>query len=1517
MSLCRSERVAISHPKKRQSKSLRSPKRFAVEPLEHRHLLTLLGVSPSFPTITYDSTGTVTYNATTDSFALQAQPLLYKASAIASPQVITTPRSFTINVNIDSSGNLVPNVLTSDLIVTGTVVGSPGLSGTILTAKVIAFGYQYTGSGTDNYDFIAIPTGGTLFSMFAGQDVGVTVASANSTFTNNFNVNFSGLAKGTIGSVPLFTGNINGTKYNDHTGNGITGDDTGMGGVTINLFRDLDNSGTLTPGDGPAIATTTTAAGTGAYSFNNLVPGTYFVQETVPSGQTQTAGGTYTVNVTSGSNTTGIDFADFVNINISGTKFNDLTGDGLTGDDTPLGGVTINLYLNGGSTPVASTVTAADGSYSFNNLGPGTYYVQEAVPSGSTQTGGNAGYTVSATSGSNSTGNNFSNFNNIAITGTKFNDITGDGFSADDTPLAGVTINLYLNGNPTPIASTVTAADGSFAFNNLGPGTYYVQETVPAGWTQTGGTGGYTITTTSGSGSSGNNFDDFQNISLSGVKYDDLTGDGITGDDTGLGGVTVNLYLNGNPTPVASTVTAADGSYSFSNLGPGTYTVQEEVPGGSTQTAGNSGYTVSATSGSNSSGNDFANFANISISGTKYNDQTGDGITADDTGLGGVTVNLYLNGNPTPVASTVTAADGSYSFSNLGPGTYTVQEEVPAGSTQTAGNAGYTVSATSGSNSSGNDFANFANISISGTKFNDLTGNGITGDDTGLGGVTVNLYLNGNPTPVASTVTAADGSYSFSNLGPGSYTVQEVVPAGSTQTAGNIGYTVSATSGTNSTGNNFANFQNISISGTKYNDLTGNSFSADDTPLAGITIVLYKNGGSTPVASTVTASNGTYSFSNLGPGTYTVQEVVPAGYTQTGGLGGYTINATSGTNVGGKDFDNFKNATTPVTSGDFATIGFWQNKNGQKVINSFNGSTTSTALGNWLATTFPNLFGTSNPYTGSSLAGKTNAQVAAIYTGLWTPNGVTKNTYVQAFATALGIYSTTKSLGGDSLLANGYARKYGFHVTSAGSGNDSVTIGSNSSAFGTSGSLTVLQILQIVNNNFSPSTGNFYGGDQTKTSAANNVLNGINTNGDINIVADGGSVSSDLGAALLLRSIADLKTGIILVAVDPLDGDQAAAELARIADAIASLNVQLGNYGVTLVMAGAEDIDAADIYIHVASTSDIGGVAEGVLGVTEFGGEITIISGWNYYLGTDPTTIGANQYDFQTVATHELSHALGLGHSADGASVMFPFLGTSSSRRDLSANDLLFIDYDASMQPEALLAISNHPLPATALAASTVALPTIAMDPVIHETAAPLAVRFASVHAADATASATKFHSDSAIQLHAPGSNASTQHSQMPVRSSHDARLQHSGNQPILSPNLNARAFDHANVSNTDVIAAPAAADLIHQAVDSSRDFDPLSTVADDRGLDARQSTDFASTASPVTALFEAIARNLAVPDPADCYAPEAVDVVLSGIAIAWTVCSLASDKNEESPLVRCGFLAADPQFSFRRRCCR
>src|SRR5206468_2605136 len=146
---------------------------------------------------------------------------------------------------------------------------------------------------------------------------------------------------------------------------------------------------------------------------------------------------------------------------------------------------------------------------------------------------------------------------------------------------------------------------------------------------------------------------------------------------------------------------------------------------------------------------------------------------------------------------------------------------------------------------------------------NDLTGNGFSADDTAQGGVTINLYAgtSASGSPLASTVTAGDGSYALNNLATGTYFVQEVVPANSTQTGGIAGYVVvvgsgGVGSGGTASGENFDNFKNITISGTKFTDLTGNGFSGDDTPLAGVTIQLFKNGGSTPVATTVTAADG-------------------------------------------------------------------------------------------------------------------------------------------------------------------------------------------------------------------------------------------------------------------------------------------------------------------------------------------------------------------------------------------------------------------------------------------------------------------------------------------------------------------------------------------------------------------------------------------------------------------------------------------------------------------------------------
>jgi hypothetical protein len=65
--------------------------------------------------------------------------------------------------------------------------------------------------------------------------------------------------------------------------------------------------------------------------------------------------------------------------------------------------------------------------------------------------------------------------------------------------------------------------------------------------------------------------------------------------------------------------------------------------------------------------------------------------------------------------------------------------------------------------------------------------------------------------------------------------------------------------------------------------------------------------------------------------------------------------------------------------------GFWHNNQGQALINSFNRGSASTALANWLAVTFPNLYGAGAGV--NNLTGMTNAQVAAFYLNLFGMHG--------------------------------------------------------------------------------------------------------------------------------------------------------------------------------------------------------------------------------------------------------------------------------------------------------------------------------------------------------------------------------------------------------------------------------------------------------------------------------------------------------------------------------------------------
>ncbi|MCC9000411.1 MAG: carboxypeptidase regulatory-like domain-containing protein, partial [Candidatus Contendobacter sp.] len=213
---------------------------------------------------------------------------------------------------------------------------------------------------------------------------------------------------------------------------------------------------------------------------------------------------------------------------------------------------------------------------------------------------------------------------------------------------------------------------------------------------------------------------------------------------------------------------------------------------------------------------------------------------------------------------------------------YTVRETDPADYVSTTPND-VAIAVPPGGGASAN-FGDRQIGSVAGREFNDLNGNGIQdAGEAGISGVRIEL-VDTLGTVVQSVITAGDGSYFFSSVSPGAYTVRKTDPAGYISTTpSEIAITVPPGGAAS------ANFgdrqQGGTISGVVFNDLNGNGIQETGEPgIGGVTLTLKDNQGVT-VATTTTDGDGRYTFTGVTAGNYQIVETDPAGYTST------TVNA--------------------------------------------------------------------------------------------------------------------------------------------------------------------------------------------------------------------------------------------------------------------------------------------------------------------------------------------------------------------------------------------------------------------------------------------------------------------------------------------------------------------------------------------------------------------------------------------------------------------------------------------------
>ena len=394
--------------------------------------------------------------------------------------------------------------------------------------------------------------------------------------------------------------------------------------------------------------------------------------------------------------------------------------------------------------------------------------------------------------------------------------------------------------------------------------------------------------------------------SVAGTVYADANADGLRSPgEAGVTGLTVFLDQNNNGVldpGEPQTVTAADGTYSFPAVPPGSYTARVVAPAWrQTAPAANAGRPVTVLAGAATTAVDFGltQAPPVAVAGGPYTVPEGGAVALNGTGsseaAGSVTLYQWdTDYNGTTFNPVVTGAAPTFSAAGLdGPSTRTVALRVTGADGLVSPIATATVSIT--------DVPPTATF---------------TATAASLGQPATVAFT--NPVDPSPADVAAGFTYSYDFNDDGTFDLLNVAAATATVPAADL-----TTTGPHTVrgeirdkdGGTTDYTATVQVNAPASGSIAGTVL-ANGAGLAGVVVYLDadKDGSDDhgePAVTTTAA--GTYSFPNLAPGTYRIRQVLPTGDTLASpATGYYDVTVAAGQAVVGQDFTDVLPTPTPT-----------------------------------------------------------------------------------------------------------------------------------------------------------------------------------------------------------------------------------------------------------------------------------------------------------------------------------------------------------------------------------------------------------------------------------------------------------------------------------------------------------------------------------------------------------------------------------------------------------------------------